>query len=295
MLTVKFADGATGGVLVDWLTISTEVLLAEGVPAQHRPIATMRATCATLGFDWAVMPELHDVRPVKSAQGWNESYSAPQASMRVDTRGSGKCLASWSGQGCAWLRKVGRLDAMLALGERLASRVDVAFDRPMTAMPTNLVDITDTERPYMLSLWRSKEGETVYLGSMSSNKFARLYKYTEAGHEREGVMRLEVVFRDKQAQRICKTVREGKIMSIVHSEAERLGLLTLLDGAHIDRQDLERISSYVKSRNPNTIKWIETAVIPALLRLENDGDVADGAELISLLLAKARAQAESPD
>lgn len=275
MLNIDYDDGAQGRALVDWLSLSLSLVWNANIPYTQQPAALVRSTCAALGWVWNEMKELTDLRSVQAQKGYSLAVQCPLAGMRMDARTNGATLVTWSGSGCEWLRARGLLSQTLTLGASKASRLDIALDRPTTYRPTDIINVKERGIKYVCSLWISPEGETVYIGSMSSDRFARLYVYDDPAHERKGVLRLEVVFRDKIAKLNCQRVLDGKIMSILHSEVERLEIPQMLEGARISTSELERLKSYVKMRNPNTVKWIDDAVIPALIRLENDGDLPD--------------------
>jgi hypothetical protein len=121
---------------------------------------------------------------------------------------------------------------------------------------------------------------------MSSKRFARLYRYTQTDHARKHLLRLEVVYRNYVAQATCKAICSGKLLSLVHTECQRLDLLELIAGAKMDEISDSKLTVYIKSRNPNTMKWLESAVVPALQRLVDDGDIADAKAYMASIIDK---------
>lgn len=287
-MLIVYPNNEVGQLIVDWLTLSTDIIAPEQISPRTRGRAIVQTALQVLGFDRTIYRSIDDIASARATAGYSAAWSVPALGLRVDCRGSGAVLASWSGIGCQWLRSVGCMDLALQRGESLASRIDIALDRPNMGRPSDHVDVLSTDRKYQLSMINSQSGQTVYLGSRQSNRFARLYCYTDKNHERSGVMRLEIVYRDASAKRACEAVRQGKILAMMHSESERLQMSCMLDGAHVDAGSGEQMMMYVKRRNPNTLQWIATSVVPSLIRLEDDGDIPDAVKLIAEMIDTAR-------
>mgnify|MGYP000735580034 CR=1 FL=1 len=190
-------------------------------------------------------------------------------------------LHELTGTGCEPLRDE-HLARVFAAGlcEHL-TRLDYAIDIRTETKPSVFANERDSERFRSVSFIRSETGETVYIGSPKSDRFARVYRYNPP-HPRAHLLRIEIVFRRKLAKHAAKQLLETE------SQQDFIAQIGNTWGfAHDDWQPEvitdEKLKAPVASkRNQDTVSWLYTQVAPAVRRLmdENELDFADWLQYI---------------
>jgi len=181
-------------------------------------------------------------------------------------------LVELSGTGCERLRGYGVLDALIAATANSCSRLDLAADMPCNEKPSSFIANAAVERFVSRSVWESGDGETCYLGSMKSERYARVYRYNPP-HPRSHLLRAEHVFRKRAAK-----VAVGVLL------AEGIDALTVASGAfygwtsdnwqpHVIDTMPELGSGQTRKRQKNTAYWLYTQVAHALKKQVKLGDV----------------------
>lgn len=193
-------------------------------------------------------------------------------------------LVEISGRGCDGLRnkEIGQRVAGSVAGR--CTRFDYAVDIRTGVLP---VDFTSARKPNHFkhtSIINSKNGQTVYLGSPRSDRFARVYRYYPP-HPRHQLLRSEFVFRRGLAKSACghyaKQVHEsdftatcGNTWGIDHEQWQ--------PGSVTD----EKLRTVARSRPMDqTLSWLYSQVAPAIARLikEDAIDLTDWLEHVYAL------------
>lgn len=117
--------------------------------------------------------------------------------------GSPHMLIELSGKGCQAAREAGVLEAWISRHSGTATRVDIAVDFPTATRPAAFAERRDNQRFKSGGHMHSERGETVYVGSRTSDRYARVYRY-EPPHPRSDLLRVEMVFRKDQAKAVCR-------------------------------------------------------------------------------------------
>jgi len=178
-------------------------------------------------------------------------------------------LLEMPGTCCQALRDDEALEGVLSeLAPRL-TRCDVAVDIPNGGSPRDFVLAGYNARFKSYAEIVSEAGETEYVGSMKSERFARVYRYNEP-HPRAGVMRVEFVLRSQYAKTLAAEILEHGLLSA----ADRLGNtwgwqsptwqpLKLTDG--------KLRASRADRHEPGRVKWIHEVVVPCLVKAHAEG------------------------
>lgn len=179
-------------------------------------------------------------------------------------------LCQISGAGCARLRQLEMFMPVLAYVHDRVSRIDVAID-VQTDRPLESLYTTTKRQSYI----NSKAGQTYYVGSMKSKKYARVYRYS-APHPRAAYARIECVYRRSFAKAAAEAVlRRGVERAAIDMiTSNRIVLCDELRAALGDGERL-RVAPPVNTGAETTLTWLIDAAAPAFRRLVSEGKIPD--------------------
>lgn len=197
--------------------------------------------------------------------GQGVTYYWHDASDRVDT-----ILCQISGQGCARLRMLDMFMPVLSYVYDRVSRIDVAIDVETDAPIPSLY--TTTKRQSYIN---SKSGQTFYVGSMKSKKYARVYRYA-AGHARAAFVRFECVYRRNFAAAAAEAVlRRGIERAAIDMIASNKIIVCDALSAALGGGERLRVAPPVNNGAESTVRWLREAVAPAFRRMVDEGLIED--------------------
>lgn len=178
-----------------------------------------------------------------------------------------------SGQGCERLIEGGNLRGILDKCHERITRIDVATDIETGTIPSEFVFFLSHERMRASGFQKSETGETCYVGSKKSDRYARVYRYF-APHPRAHLLRIEHVFRRDYAKTVAKSVLDASVEAVAEAAGRAFGW------AHNDWQpnaaEHADISTVAPERNAgNTVTWLVRSVAPAIKRLIRQGIIKD--------------------
>jgi len=183
------------------------------------------------------------------------------------------CTVEISGTGCENLISMGALNSILARCNERVTRIDIATDIETGTIPSEFVFFLSHERMRASGYQKSETGETCYVGSKKSDRYARVYRYNSP-HPRSHLLRIEHVFRRDYAKVVAKSVLEESVESVAEAAGKAFGWShddwKPEAAAHVD------ISVVKPERNQgNTVMWLVRSVAPAIKRLIADGTIKD--------------------
>lgn len=174
-------------------------------------------------------------------------------------------LIEMSGVGCTTARLFYDLTALAVDVAASVTRIDLTADIPGDTTPSAFVGAGFSKRFKSGGRQFSESGETFYVGSWSSNRFARVYRYAPP-HPRSGELRVEHVFRDESATAAVNFVYEHGLDGALQACGEIFGWAHeswVTGDAVID----DRMTA---ARDPktasNTVFWVYRSVVPAIAR-----------------------------
>lgn len=190
-------------------------------------------------------------------------------------------LFELSGRGCEGLYPLSHAQRFLAGVLSGVSRVDFAFDLRTGTRPADFTNHRSHQGFRSISFIKSDTGETVYVGSPKSDRFARVYRYNPP-HPRSELLRVEHVFRRGLARTTAEIfVREGDTASFFARMGNTWGW------NHKDWrpnvQTVEKIAIPAATReNMDTVNWLYKQVAPAMRRMMREGaiDLTDWLEFV---------------
>lgn len=159
--------------------------------------------------------------------------------------------------------------------ERL-TRIDIACDIETEVMPSEFVSQRDGRRFKAFSNAVSKTGETCYVGSRTSDRYARCYRYFEP-HPRARLLRVEHVLKSAQAKEAVAAMNLSSLPQLAARLGETFGW------KHPVWQPGEDASEGLKAWRPErrhgkTVSWLYSQVIPAIIKLHAE-DVIDARQV----------------
>lgn len=178
-----------------------------------------------------------------------------------------------SGQGCERLIELGAMNEVLTSIHERCTRIDIACDIETEVRPMAFVDQLAHGRMRSSGYQKSSTGETVYVGSQKSDRYARVYRYN-APHPRSHLLRVEHVFRRDNAKSVAFQCIGNNMEQVAIASGRAFGWA---HPAWITAEDNGCDISAIRERgrNGNTVYWLVNQCAPAFKRLVQDGTIRD--------------------
>jgi len=259
---------------IDWLTFTIPVIY---FGAENDAYATAIAQ----GFTDMFGTEL---RAIVFGGEWQkqERSRAPYTDAWVQSEGGVTLFASpnlthacieISGQGCERMLVDGVLNNVLMACKDRVTRIDIAVDIETKTTPLEFVAKVNHERMRTSGHVLSGTGETCYVGSQKSERYARVYRYN-APHPRAHLLRVEHVFRKDYAKKVASQIVGASLESVTVASGLAFGW------GHADWQT-ENVKGaeisvvFERGNTGNTVYWLVNSVAPAFKRLCDNGAIRD--------------------
>lgn len=179
-------------------------------------------------------------------------------------------LVEITGQGCATLGYPRLKNIILNYTDRI-TRIDIAVDVETDARPVEILETLEPGRFRSTGHIVSDTGETLYLGSSKSDRYARVYRYDKP-HPRADYLRYEMVFKKENAKIIALALTESDL-EIVAADAGNAFNFNHHTWCH---RSENTIKAYRPERNKEkTRMWIYSQVIPALQKSFKAGVITE--------------------
>lgn len=180
-------------------------------------------------------------------------------------------LVEFSGVGCERFRNNDHARRFLKLVSERVTRIDIACD---VACETNPIRFANQRRPGRFKSHSevvSESGTTAYVGSRSSDRYARVYRYNEP-HPRAALLRIEHVFRNDHAKLTLAYWLEHGALEVARQCGGTYGWY------HEDWQlkppTTKELTPMRTGRDEKkTIFWLYNTVAPLIGRLHASGDL----------------------
>lgn len=192
-------------------------------------------------------------------------------------------LVEISGDGCSRIFTHHAGSYLLQSVRERVTRIDIAADIETDVLPSEFVSHREPGRFKSFSHVVSDTGETCYIGSMSSNRYARVYRYNEP-HPRAGLLRAEHVFRQEDARKALDYGFASGLDKLVEQVALVYGWThPAWDIAPAKEREL---TAHREERtDAGTVYWLYNTVNPSIARLVKD-DKLDLKDFLSDLYRK---------
>lgn len=177
-------------------------------------------------------------------------------------------LVEISGEGCTRIFTHHAGSYLLQCVRERVTRIDIATDIETDVLPSEFVSHREPGRFKSFSHVVSDTGETCYIGSMSSNRYARVYRYNEP-HPRAGLLRAEHVFRQEDARKALDYGFANGLDKLVEQVALVYGWThPAWDIAPAKEREL---TAHREERtDAGTVYWLYNTVNPSIARLVKD-------------------------
>jgi len=167
---------------------------------------------------------------------------------------------------------LGSLDAEIAVASEVKSRlsrIDIAVDIFTDTRPDEFAKQRGNEKFKSWSETVSESGHTVYVGSKTSDRYARVYRYNPP-HPRAAFLRVEHVLKAEQAKLAVESIEATGLETFVAMLGNTFGW------AHADWTPNEDTDEAVAAWRPErrqgkTVAWMFGTVFPSMEKLLKDG------------------------
>lgn len=183
-------------------------------------------------------------------------------------------LCEIKGRGCERLRSGGRIEKLIIMVQDDVTRIDLATDFETDLRPKKFVGAGYSGRFRAKSEMTSAQGETCYVGSWKSDRFARVYRYNDP-HPRSHLLRIEHVFRRQCAKEVARDIGNYGIL-----EMQKRAGKTYEWKHELWKEDMmteEKIPGYYpeNKKTASTVRWLIKQCAPAFKRLVDEGVIED--------------------
>jgi len=188
------------------------------------------------------------------------------------------CCVEISGSGCERLIEKGLLEKIIGAVASRVTRIDIASDIETEISPDEFVSVRTHSRMRSGGKQYSSSGETEYVGSRSSDRFARVYRYKKP-HPRAHLLRVEHEFHRDYAKKVAHEIINSSLESIANSAGLAFGWAHEIWDTKPDTSvDLSVVAA---ERNAGkTVFWLVNSVAPAFKRLCADGTIRNPEEFV---------------
>lgn len=262
-------------VKTDWLTFVVPVVsVGEGSSIAYLSEFIEATLSKEFGYQTAWMM-FHSLQPMGFGRApYKLGFQSLQRGITVWVGGDVPHMCvEFSGVGCDWLRDNELHDTLLTLHHERISRIDVAVDLECKLDPTTMVKARQSERQKTLTQMTSPTGDTFYVGSRTSERYCRVYRYADP-HPRSNFLRLEMVSRRANAKQVASAIASDGLESVTRALLEAFGWTDF--AANYFAVEPASISAFRPERGSgSTLRWLITQVAPAFQRLVADGTIKD--------------------
>jgi hypothetical protein len=191
-------------------------------------------------------------------------------------------LIELPGTACQSLRDAGLLNQIVAEAAHRLTRLDMAIDIPGGCSPREFVAAGYNARFKSYAEIVSESGETEYVGSMKSERYARVYMYAPP-HPRAGTLRVEHVLRSDYAKSAAEMLTSGGTLALAEACGNSFGW----QSAHWQPEHVTdgKLRAQRSDRHePGRVRWLYNVVAPAIVKAGREG-LLDPVEFCARIIA----------
>lgn len=256
-------------IKVDWISFS--------IPVQTLPDATEKD--ALFAFASALVdmnPDLPaflgldtQLSPGNGRAPYRTSWRPEHPGVTVFTHPAlNHALVEVSGAGCDTLTEGGVIREVIDTVKDRVTRIDIACDMLTDVRPKEFTSGRNEGRFKAISHVISESGETFYVGSRSSDRYARVYRYNPP-HERSRFLRSEFVVKQENAKILARTLLVESLEAVVAAFGETFGWRH--PAWKLGASPAEIAAYRPDRREGKTLYWLADTIAPLLARLHNEG------------------------
>jgi len=183
------------------------------------------------------------------------------------------CCVEIAGAGCELLLSRNLMVRVMGAAKDRCTRIDIACDIETQVTPPVFVSQVKHERMRTSGHYISETGETCYVGSQKSDRFARVYRYNDP-HPRCHLLRVEHVFRRDYAKAVARACIESDILAVANAAGMAFGWNH--PAWKPGESEIANIALVNDShKGNNTVFWIVDTVAPCFRKLVENGTIKD--------------------
>lgn len=211
-------------------------------------------------------------RKERSRAPYTDAWQLPGAGITLfSSQNLTHACVEISGQGCEKLIEIDALNEVLTKCNERVTRIDIATDIETNVMPTEFVSFASHERMRASGYQKSETGETCYIGSQKSDRYARIYRYF-APHPRANLLRIECVFRRKYAKVVSAACINDGTEAVSNSAGVAFGFNhPTWKPSSAETADISIVAA--ERKMGKTVHWLVKSCAPAFRRLVQDGTI----------------------
>lgn len=255
---------------IDWLSFTVKRPVGEG-DTENKALTDVITALEELS------PSILDVMEVENGWKWGSGRKPYKTSFHRADFGMSiylhprlpHALIEITGKGCATLGEhAAALTFLEAVSPRL-TRLDLACDMLTETRPKTFAGQRLPGRFKSHSEAFSESGETVYIGSKHSNRYARCYRYNPP-HERSHLLRVEYVIKAEDAKLTAAAIIRDGHYAVATALGEQYGWLSP-EWHVLPPTDIELKAYRPERREGKTLFWLNDTIAPLLVRLQREG------------------------
>lgn len=212
-------------------------------------------------------------KPASGRRPYRYGHENKEIGLYVHFGGQSNALIQFSGNGCKFLESSDLMMTVLVGARDRMTRLDIATDIETSVRPEEVVKAGYNARIKTQSITKSPSGETAYVGSRTSAKFCRVYRYEEP-HPRAKMLRIEYETKKVQARITAECI----LANGLEHTADMLSKYYEWSHEVIpEPQDYTTaIPSEVSQRSESkTLHWLLKQCAPAFKKLVVSGAISD--------------------
>lgn len=183
-----------------------------------------------------------------------------------------------SGKGCERLISRNVILTLLSAVKSRVTRIDLAIDIKTEITPTEFVSAIVGKRMRSSGFQKSESGETCYVGSQKSERYARVYRYVPP-HPRADLLRIEHVFRRDVARLFAGHYASGNTQPLLAEIGRQFGWAhPIWQVGEVGDVSLRIVNA--ERGGGKTVLWLMRSCAPAFRRLVQDGTIVDGEKFL---------------
>jgi len=187
-------------------------------------------------------------------------------------------LIEFSGKGCEFLRRNNIEHEILDLAGYRATRIDIACDIKTGWMPSEFAPKRAYGKTKSYTEWNSPTGQTVYIGSMKSETYTRVYRYAFPD-PRSALLRVEFVLRRALAKRACAEIAKSGVEGVARWAAEKIDL-GQGEWSELEIHPVDIAYPRAKKADASSLIWLMKQVAPRFKQLVLDGVIPDAEKFL---------------
>lgn len=259
-------------MIIDWLSFTVE---CEPVGEEWKVVRSLDSV--TYAFSptlHSILTEMQEFEPCKARRPYSTAYRSKDGLTVFGAGNMPHVLFEFSGQGCQWLRERGYEGVIVSDAKDRMTRLDLALDLP-DVQPDEIVEMGYSDRFRAHSRIASDSGVTHYIGSVKSERYARVYRYAPP-HERSHLCRIEAVHRKRYAKIAANAIVEHGVNEAGISSLQSYEFVhpAIEHGIALPTVDIQKSSQ-------QTVRWLMSQVAPAFKRLVAEGVIANPDEFLA--------------